>query len=238
PIVVPPMEEQRGIAAELDAVQKMIDGYREQIADLDTLARSIFLDLFGDPISNPKGWPITTIGEECMLKSGDSSANNFPKGLTPYVKVADMNLPENQFMITTSSRFVDCSQKPKGVFPRGTVIFPKRGGAITTGKLAIASQPIICDLNIMGVIPNASVHSIYLYFCFKNVDFSELFDGTTVPQINNTDIAPLKINFPPLALQQQFAEKVEAIEKQKAWVREQLADAEMLMKERMQYYFN
>jgi len=56
---------QQAIATELDALQEMIDGYKAQIADLDVLAQSIFLDMFGDPVTNPKGWNLQTLKEVC-----------------------------------------------------------------------------------------------------------------------------------------------------------------------------
>lgn len=64
-IKLPKPNGQCTIAAELDALQEMIDGYKAQIADLDALAQSIFLDMFGDPVTNPKGWNLQTLKEVC-----------------------------------------------------------------------------------------------------------------------------------------------------------------------------
>lgn len=236
-IPVPPMETQEQIVAELDQINDLIAKNREMLSQLDSLAQSLFYDTFGDPITNPKGFPIKTLKDVCILKSGDSSANRLPDGKVPYVKVGDMNLLENKQGILTSSKFVNIGNKTKLLFPIGTTIFPKRGGAILTNKKRLTKVQICCDLNIMGAIPQ-NIHPLYLYFFFLEKDFSELVDGSTVPQINNTDIYPLKIQVPPLALQEEFASKVEAIEAQKVKVDAEISELQNLLDARMDYWFN
>lgn len=236
-IPVPPMETQEQIVAELDQINDLIAKNRELLSQLDSLAQSLFYDTFGDPITNPKGFPIKTLKDVCILKSGDSSANRLPDGKVPYVKVGDMNLLENKQGILTSSKFVNIGNKTKLLFPIGTTIFPKRGGAILTNKKRLTKVQICCDLNIMGAIPQ-NIHPLYLYFFFLEKDFSELVDGSTVPQINNTDIYLLKIQVPPLALQEEFASKVEAIEAQKVKVDAEISELQNLLDARMDYWFN
>jgi type I restriction enzyme S subunit len=60
---VPPLAEQRWIAAVLDRADLLRAKRRAALAHLDTLTQSIFLDLFGDPASNPKGWPLSEVGK-------------------------------------------------------------------------------------------------------------------------------------------------------------------------------
>ena len=236
-VPVPPFETQVQIVAELDQINDLIAKNRELLSQLDALAQSLFYNTFGDPISNPKGFPTKTLKDVCVLKSGDSSANSLPDGDVPYVKVGDMNLIDNKRGIITSSNFVNIGTKSKLLFPIGTTIFPKRGGAILTNKKRLTKVQICCDLNIMGAIPQ-NIHPLYLYFFFLEKDFSELVDGSTVPQINNTDIYPLKIQVPPLALQEDFAANVEAIEAQEAKVEAEIAELQTLLDARMDYWFN
>lgn len=236
-IPIPPLSVQEQIVAELDKINEVIDDCKKLLSSLDSLAQSLFYDTFGDPVTNPKGWEIKTLKEVCILKSGDSSANRLPDGNIPYVKVGDMNLTENRRGIITSSNFVDIGNKTNLLFPIGTTIFPKRGGAILTNKKRLTKVQICCDLNVMGAIPK-DIHPIYLYFFFLEKDFSELVDGSTVPQINNTDIYPLKILVPPLPLQEQFAKRIEAIEEQKMAVENIIATLKTLLDSRMDYWFN
>ncbi|MTJ17647.1 MULTISPECIES: restriction endonuclease subunit S [unclassified Dolichospermum] len=152
-------------------------------------------------------WQIKKIGEICTLKSGTTVNKSLEEtyGDIPYLKVADMNLSENDTEIVTSSRFLNQeSLKENSIFPVGTTIFPKRGGAILTNKKRLTSVPICTDLNIMGVIPSNILLPKYLYFYFLNIDMRKLGSGSSIPQINNYDIEPLIISFPPLPEQKRI----------------------------------
>ena len=97
---------------------------------------------------------------------------------------------------------------------------------------------VCCDLNVMGVIPSEVIDKIYLYQWFKIFDLSKVTSGSTVLQLNNCDIAPLTISLPPLALQQEFASRVEAIEEAKAELNAQIDEMQTLLASRMDYYFD
>lgn len=236
---LPPLAEQRRIAAVLDKVSDLIAKRRTQLDKLDELVKSRFVEMFGDQKSNPLGWPQTTIGDCCTLKSGTSlpADRENEGGAIPYVKVADMNYPGNEQYITTSSRFVTEQTAGAGIFPVGTVIFPKRGGAIATNKKRLTTLPICADLNVMGVTAGNVLKSQYLMTYFDMVDLGALDNGSSVPQINNKDIAPLMICLPPLGLQEQFAAFVAQTDKSKLAIQKSLEKLEILKKALMQEYF-
>ena len=237
-IPLPPLSIQKSIVTELDKINELIRLKKEQLKDYDNLAQSIFYEMFGDPVVNEKGWIVKTIGDVCSLKSGDSKANKSPKGTLPYVKVGDMNLPGNENYITCSSTYVDRDYNKRGIFPIGSILFPKRGGAILTNKKRMAAIEICCDLNTMGVIPSEVLNKHYLFQWFKILDLGTICSGSTILQLNNCDIAPLLIQIPPLTLQQTFAKRIELIEKQKAEVQRTIKDLETLLASRMQYWFD
>ena len=231
--------EQEHITATISHVDRAIAARRNQLVLLDQLVKSRFIELFGDQKANPFGWPQTTIGDCCTLKSGTSlpADKENEGGRIPYVKVGDMNYPGNEQYITTSSRFVTEQTAGAGIFPVGTVIFPKRGGAIGTNKKRLTTLPICADLNVMGVTAGNALKSQYLMAYFNMVDLGALDNGSSVPQINNKDIAPLVICLPPLALQEQFAAFVEQTDKSKLAVQQGLQELEILKKSLMQQYF-
>jgi putative type I restriction modification DNA specificity domain protein len=228
---------QLAIVSELDKINELIRLKKEQLKDFDNLAQSIFYEMFGDPVENEKGWEVETVQNSCTLKSGDSKANNSKVGTLPYIKVGDMNLPENENYINISTNYVDKETNIKRIFPIGTIIFPKRGGAILTNKKRLTNVEICCDLNIMGVTPGNMLNKYYLFQYFKILDLSTICSGSTVLQLNNCDINPLRIPLPPLSLQHLFAQRIEQIEHQKAEVQKAIADLETLLASRMQYWF-
>ena len=228
---------QLAIVTELDKINELIRLKKEQLKDFDNLAQSLFYEMFGDPVENEKGWEVETVQNSCTLKSGDSKANNSKVGTLPYIKVGDMNLPENENYINISTNYVDKETNIKRIFPIGTIIFPKRGGAILTNKKRLTNVEICCDLNIMGVTPGNMLNKYYLFQYFKILDLSTICSGSTVLQLNNCDINPLRIPLPPLSLQHLFAQRIEQIEREKSEVQKSIQDLETLLASRMQYWF-
>ena len=238
-IPLPDMSEQQRISAVLRSVDRVIAMRKKELDEINNLVKSRFIELFGDQTANPYAWQQTSIGACCTLKSGTSlpADRENEGGAIPYVKVGDMNYPGNEQYITTSSRFVSEQTAGTGVFPVGTVVFPKRGGAIGTNKKRLTRIPICADLNVMGVTAGRRLTPQYLMAYFNTVDLGTLNNGSSVPQINNKDIAPLLICIPPMALQEQFAAFVEQTDKSKLAVQKGLQELEILKKSLMQQYF-
>lgn len=214
-----PADRQKEIVATLEKLEAIVSARRQQLQKLDELVKSRFIELFGDQTANPYAWQQTSIGACCTLKSGTSlpADKENEGGAIPYVKVGDMNYPGNEQYITTSSRFVSEQTAGAGVFPVGTVVFPKRGGAIGTNKKRLTRLPICADLNVMGVTAGRRLTPQYLMAYFNTVDLGTLNNGSSVPQINNKDIAPLLICIPPMALQEQFTAFVEQTPTNQNW---------------------
>ena len=215
PIWLPKSEkEQKRIVAILDeafaGIDTAIANTEKNLANARELFDSYLNSIF---TQRGEGWNEATIEEVCQLKSGTSVNKKLekPSGEIAYVKVADMNFEGNGEEILSSSRFLHISDIGKNsIFPVGTTIFPKRGGAIATNKKRLTAIPICADLNVMGVIPTEVLLPKFLFFYFINVDMAKLSSGTSIPQINNYDIAPLKIPFPTsLEAQGEIIQKLE-----------------------------
>ena len=146
-----------------------------------------------------EGWLDISIGEACVLRSGTTLPPQIEKssGEIPYLKVADMNIPDNKDSIICSSRYVNTGDvNASHIFPVGTTVFPKRGGAILTNKKRLTTLPICADLNIMGVTPKQGLLPEFLFYYFLRLDLREINNGSSIPQINNYNIEPLPISFP------------------------------------------
>ena len=238
-IPLPPLSEQRHIAAVLDKVSELIALRKRQLDLLDEMVKARFVEMFGDQKNNEKKWIQSTIGNCCTLRSGTTLPSEVENegGDIPYVKVGDMNIIGNEYYITTSSRFVSKKTAGKGIFPIGCVIFPKRGGAIGTNKKRLTTLPICADLNVMGVIPTSKIKPRYLKVYFDMIDIGTIENGSSVPQINNKDISPLIICIPPIELQNQFDDFVQQVDKSKAAVQQGLDRLNLLKSALMQEYF-
>ena len=196
----PPLAEQQRIVAKLDAAFAEIDEAVEVTKNSLLNLRQFHEKFISDTLNTTaKNWLTGSISDFCTIKSGSTVDKKFEveAGDIAYLKVADMNIYENQNSIVTSSRFLKASDVRKTqIIEAGSIIFPKRGGAILTNKKRITDVPICADLNLMSVKSNGSIHPKLLFYYFQNVDMRRLGSGSSIPQINNYDIEPLKISFP------------------------------------------
>lgn len=220
-IPIPPITEQRAIATELDAVQKMIEGYKAQLTDFDMLAQSIFLDMFGDPIINIKGWRTEYFSNLFSLKSGDGlSAKQMESGPYPVYGGNGITGTHNKYN------------------KDGEYILIGRVGAYCGNVRLVNDKFWLTDNAFELMCRIHKFNNIFLLYLLILLDLGQKAHKAAQPVISNIVLKNLIVPVPPLPLQQQFAERVEAIERQKELLQAQLAEAQTLMAERMQYYFD
>lgn len=163
----------------------------------------------------PQEWEVASLGKLVSITSGESPSlfNLREIGKYPYIKVEDMNNCEKYQLL--SREYTD---DERCAIQKGSIIFPKRGAAITNNKVRIAACQLYMDSNMMAIMPNDFVCGDYLYFKITYEQLFRIADTSTIPQINNKHIIPYKICLPPLAEQRKIAEILgvwdEAIEKQ------------------------
>lgn len=192
-----------------------------------------------------QGWEIKKLQEVCVFKSGTTIDSKLEKsdGEVIYAKVGDMNLEGNEDYITMSSRYVDLkSIKQNQIIPVGSIIFPKRGGAIATNKKRRVIKPTIVDLNTMALVPSKVIDKDYLFFWFKQIDLSDLSNGTSIPQINNYSFNDVHISYPKSLSEQQrivaiLDEVFETIARAKANAEQNLNNAKELFESYLQSVF-
>src|SRR5690606_19607041 len=192
-----------------------------------------------------EGWEIKKLGDVCVFKSGTTISTSLEReiGDVLYVKVGDMNLPENEIEINTSSRFVNSNEiKAIQIIPEGAVIFPKRGGAIATNKKRKVIRPTIVDLNTMAIIPANKLDNEYFYYWFQMIDLDDISNGTTIPQINNYSFDNVHITYPNSLPEQQrivsiLDEAFAAIAKAKANAEQNLKNGKELFESYLQGVF-
>ena len=155
---------------------------------------------------------------ECVRKLGEIASpkggSGFPKkyqgkkeGQYPFFKVSDMNLAGNEIYMNHAANYVDdadlAAMKAK-VYPAGTIVFPKIGGAISTNKKRLLTCDAIFDNNVMGVVPNAGISSEYIYKFFVSLDLYDLSNKAALPSITAGSVSELEIPLPPIPEQQRI----------------------------------
>ncbi|MGV8172127.1 MAG: restriction endonuclease subunit S [Candidatus Woesearchaeota archaeon] len=194
------ISEQKRIVKILDETFKKLEKAKEITEKNLQNSKELFNSYLDNIFVNSDGdWNKVKIGEVCILKSGTTISKNLEKhkGDILYVKVGDMNLPGNEIEITSSSRYVDLKDLNRNqIIPEGSIIFPKRGGAIFTNKRRKITKPTIVDLNTMALVPSDLLLSNFLYYWFLRIDLTDLNNGSSIPQINNYSFDNIFISFP------------------------------------------
>ena len=222
-IPVPPLEEQSRIVAELDLLTGIIDKQNAQLKELDNLAQSIFYDMFGDPIENPKRWEVKKLGEVCDLKAGKNIKaselhSRCEKGLYPCYG-------------GNGIRGYIAKYSHEGVFP-----IIGRQGALC-GNVNLASGVFYATEHAVVCTPSIAFDSVFLFYTLTGMHLNQYAQGVAQPGLAVQNLTPLPIIVPPLALQQSFAKKIQSIEKQKETIRASIADTQKLLDYTMDKYF-
>ncbi len=138
-------------------------------------------------------------------------------GPIAYLKVADLNLPENDRVVTTSSRFVtEETARTSGLVPIGATIFPKNGAAALHNKKRITSVTTCVDMNTMAVYSTSNtVIPEYLYAYLESQDLAALTLVGAIPQIRAKDVQSLVIPVPPIREQEQYVAVMHQADKSK-----------------------
>jgi type I restriction enzyme S subunit len=152
----------------------------------------------------PESWDLTRIRYIARILGGYSPEQAIPEGDGdfPYFRVSDLNATEGEFLVSSAAERVSVKEMTA---PAGTVLFPKRGGAIFTNKVAVSGIQGAFDTNLMGLrVDENRVEAVFLAHWLKSRTLTELADTSTLPQINNKHIYPLQIGLPGLSEQRQI----------------------------------
>lgn len=226
-IPTPSLPEQQQIVAELDLLSKMIEKQKAQIEELDKLSQSIFYDMFGDPVTNEKGWEVKRMHEIAKLSAGgDVPKENFSSDKTEeYCIPIFSNGLEKEGLYGYTN-------KAKVFNPSLTVA----GRGVNVGMVFLRETPYYPIIRLITIEPKIIVDIRYLKKCVENLKLKG--NGGAIPQLTVPMIKNEIVPLPPISLQQEFAEKIEAIELMKSKLRSSLQESEQLFNSRMDYYFN
>ena len=220
-IGIPPLSEQQHIIEELDLLSSIIEKKKAQLKELDNLAQSLFYEMFGDPISNEKGWEVRKLNDIYKLKSGDGlSAKNFVEGIYPVYGGNGISGYHNAYNMN------------------GDFIIIGRVGAYCGNVRYVKGLFWLTD-NAFQLFFDANIQTpVFVLYLLTLLDLHRFANEAAQPVISNKTLRDLDIIIPTMEMQEQFASKIEAIEHQKELIKQSIKEVETLFNSRMDYYFN
>lgn len=223
-VPVPPLPIQNQIVKELDTLQAIITKKKTQLDELDKLAQATFYDMFGDPVENERSWTIKAIDEVSNLKAGTFvKASNISNKSQPELYACYGANGLRGYVSTYTHE--------------GIHILIGRQGALC-GNVTLASGKFHATEHAIVLTHKLKINNLWFLYTLDYLNLNQFATGAAQPGLSVNKILKLKVPFPPLPLQNQFAERIKAIEQQKALINQSIAETQLLFDSAMDNYFN
>lgn len=249
-IPVPPLSEQQHIVEELDLLSSIIEKKKAQLIELDNLAQSLFYEMFGDLIDNPKGWDIRKLGD--ILKIPSRNGLSKPTAIrgegVPMISMGEMFANSiitdevKASLVPVTERELETSQIVSGdlLFARQSLSLE---GAGKCSYVKSCLHPTVFESHLIRIRVNSIVVLPQFVFCYFQTpcgiaEVRKRVYQVAAAGIKGSELIKIPIPVPPIDLQKEFASKIETIEHQKELIKQSIKEVETLFNSRMDYYFN
>ena len=240
-IVWPSLEEQHRAAQVLDKVSELITLRKEQLAKLDSLIKSRFIELFGDPVKNNMGWESKPLIEVCDSIGDGLHGTPVYDDNGEYPFINGNNLIDGKIVITPATKMVSEETYKKHLIDisNNAILISING---TLGKLAFyCGEKVMLGKSACYCNLKQSINKMFVYGVMRSDFFAEFLDNSstksTIKNVGLKAMREYKLILPPTELQDQFAAFVKQTEKSKLAIQQSLDKLELLKKSLMQKYF-
>ena len=246
-IPLPTFIEQKRIAAILDAADALRAKRRESIAQFDALVQSTFLEMFGDPVSNPMGWEMEFIGDLLVSTNYGTSKKADPeRGSYPVLRMN--NITYGGEWNLSDLKFIDLEEKELSNYlvREGEILFNRTNSKELVGKTAVfrEKEPMaFAGYLIRGVVNDGCADPEYIAAFMNTPQMKHYLQAKCksivgMANINAKEFQAIPIPKPPVKLQHRFATIVQSIETQKSRLRAHLAELDTLFASLQSRAFN
>ncbi|MFV0635968.1 restriction endonuclease subunit S [Mitsuokella sp. WILCCON 0060] len=218
PIEIPSLSIQAEIVKKLDTVIKLKKLRKEEFEKLDYLVKARFIEMFGDPSVNPKGWPLRKLGNLGELNRGVSKhrPRNAPEllgGIYPLIQTGDV-ANSATYISGYTSTYSELGLKQSRMWPKGTLCITIAANIAKTGILDF--DACFPD-SVVGFIPDKIVDTLYIHYWFSFFQkiLEEQAPQSAQKNINLKILRDLNVMVPPYGLQEQFINFVYQVNKSK-----------------------
>lgn len=218
-IPLPPLAEQKRIASILDKADAIRRKRQQAIKLADEFLRSVFLDMFGDPVSNPKGWDVKKVGEVCdCIVPGRDKPKSFT-GSIPWVTTNELchlgvTLKNEKFIGLSEDEIKEVKAK---IVPAGSVVMTCVGDL---GVVSTVGNDMVINQQLHAFLPSAYVTPAFLCYAlaWQKEYMIRMASSTTLPYMNKAVCNSIPVILPPIDIQETFERVVEKIREIKSGI--------------------
>ena len=230
-INIPSIDNQIKVVDVLNKGKDLIDKRKKQIEELDVLVKSRFIEMFGNPVSNLKGWKKTNIGSKFEIKTGATPSRKentyWENGNIPWVKTTELKevvINETEEYITNEGY----NKSSVNLLPKDTVLIAMYGQGKTRGMTAKLGIKATTNQACASILPNPEENMDFIWYQLKlsYEDLRNLGRGGSQPNLNTNLIKSYELIFPPMELQDRFVKFIEQVDKLKFEMENSLKELE------------
>ena len=241
---VPDLSTQEKIVSHLDTITENIEKLNRELELFDSLTKARFIEMFGEPVNNDKGWVKDSVERLCReIYGGGTPSKSHPEyyegGEIPWITSKDMKadiLKDSQIHINEDG----VANSTARIVPKNSVIMVIRSGILKhTLPVAINAVPITVNQDLKVFIPGNRIVTKFLAYQFKMME-RNILSGVRAVTADNIEFDALKrreLIVPPIELQQEFADFVQQVDKSREEVKKSLEKTQQLYDSLMQEYF-
>ena len=242
-IELPTIEEQREIASILDQLDAIIEKRHDELNMIEQLVKSRFIELFGDPIRNEKGWPIVTLGEVAEIRIGPFGSllhkEDYIVGGHALVNpshIIDGNICTDDKLTVSDEKYEELSAYRLSI---GDLVLGRRG---EMGRCAVVYEDgLLCGTGSIIIRPKEKMKPYFLQNIISSPGYKRIIEdkavGVTMMNLNVPIVSSLTIPLLPIDMQEQFIAFMQQNDKSKLAIQQSLDKLELLKKSLMQEYF-
>lgn len=238
---IPSIEKQENIVDELDSISLLIDNRKQQLADLDGLIKSKFIDMFGDPVCNNKQWVKKKLFDECEIITGNTPSRKVSSYYGNDIEwIKSDNISSDNSNITTAKEYLSNEGLNVGRYvDEGSILMTCIAGSLNSiGNVGVTDRKVSFNQQINGIVPNKN----NVYFMYEQFVLSKDYLHTPVNMslkgiLSKNQLGNLEFIFPPVELQDDFGNYFNTIEQFKKEIRLDIVDLEQLLESKTHEYF-
>ncbi len=231
PVPLPPISEQRRIAAILDRADVIRTKRRQALAHLDSLTQAIFREMFGDPASNDRGFPRATIGSLAVVQTGNSPSRADAENFGTQIEWLKSDNLGADVATRADEGLSETGMRRARIAPAGSVLVTCIAGSSTSiGKASIVDRAVAFNQQINAVLPSDAIDATFLLGQLKTSP--ELVraksTGGMKGLVNKSAFSSIEVLAPPISAQREYALRMRSVMSLRGSTRRALAEDDEL----------
>lgn len=241
-IPLPPLATQKHIARVLEQADQLRKQAQQMESELNQLAQSLFLEMFGDPIENPKGWKKEPLQNLMTIKRGSSPRpiEKFVGGTIPWIKIGDATSGDDIYIYETKEKIIEAGLSKTVFLEPGSVIFANCGVSLGFARILKIHGCIHDGWLSFSEIDESRINKVFLLKAINSITehFRRMAPEGTQPNLNTGLMKSFEMTAPPIELQNSFEKLIVEISERKQEAKGKSEHFDLLFNSLMQRAFN